>query len=149
MGRMRPQKITFGEMRPDGGPTGILIYCADYNCSHFITMSADQWPDDLRLSDTALRLPGLRQAWSGCPAKLRSGADGYDGKESQLRRPTSSRTAERTPRLPSWPTWQWIGCLPSHTAPLMGSVAGLGLVGLTWIKKPTEAALFHSASADG
>jgi hypothetical protein len=24
-----PQKITFGEMRSGGGPTGILVYCAD------------------------------------------------------------------------------------------------------------------------
>jgi hypothetical protein len=27
---MRPQKITFGEMRSGGGPTGILVYCTDY-----------------------------------------------------------------------------------------------------------------------
>jgi hypothetical protein len=47
----RPTKITFGEMRSDGGPTGVLVYCADYRCSHFMAMSADQWPDDLRLSD--------------------------------------------------------------------------------------------------
>jgi hypothetical protein len=31
---MRAQKITFGEMRSYGGPTGILVYCADYCCSH-------------------------------------------------------------------------------------------------------------------
>jgi hypothetical protein len=48
---MRPQKITFGEMRSSGGPTGILVYCADYRCSHSMTMSADQWPDEVRLSD--------------------------------------------------------------------------------------------------
>jgi hypothetical protein len=47
----RPTKITFGEMRSDGGPTRVLIYCADYRCSHSMAMSADQWPDDLRLSD--------------------------------------------------------------------------------------------------
>jgi hypothetical protein len=45
-----PQKITFGEMRSGGGPTGILVYCADYRCSHSIEMSADQWPE-VRLSD--------------------------------------------------------------------------------------------------
>jgi hypothetical protein len=33
------------------GPTGILVYCADYRCSHSIEMPADQWPDDVRLSD--------------------------------------------------------------------------------------------------
>jgi hypothetical protein len=48
---MRPQKITFGEMRSAGGPTGILVYCADYRCNHSIAMSADPWPDDVRLSD--------------------------------------------------------------------------------------------------
>jgi hypothetical protein len=47
----RPAKITFGEMRSGGGPTGILVYCADYHCSRSIAMSADRWPDDARLSD--------------------------------------------------------------------------------------------------
>jgi hypothetical protein len=46
----RPQKITFAEMR-DMGVRGILIYCADYRCSHSIAVSAHQWRDDLRLSD--------------------------------------------------------------------------------------------------
>ena len=31
--------------------TGILVYCADYRGSYSIEMSADQWPDDTRLSD--------------------------------------------------------------------------------------------------
>ena len=48
---MRPQKIAFGEMRSGGGPTGILVYCADYRCSHSMVMSADPWADDVRLSD--------------------------------------------------------------------------------------------------
>jgi hypothetical protein len=30
---------------------GVLIYCSDYKCSHSIAISADQWPDDVRLSD--------------------------------------------------------------------------------------------------
>src|SRR4051794_15564175 len=48
---MRNQKITFGEMRSDGGPTGIMVYCADHRCSHSVAMSAGQWPDHVRLSD--------------------------------------------------------------------------------------------------
>jgi hypothetical protein len=47
---IRPQKITFGEMR-DAGVRGVLVYCADYKCSHSIAISADRWPDDVRLSD--------------------------------------------------------------------------------------------------
>jgi hypothetical protein len=46
----RPQKITFADMR-DMGVRGLLIYCSDYECSHLVTMSGDQWPDDVRLSD--------------------------------------------------------------------------------------------------
>jgi hypothetical protein len=46
----RPHKITFGEMR-SSGVRGLLIYCADYKRSHWIRISADQWPDDVRLSD--------------------------------------------------------------------------------------------------
>jgi hypothetical protein len=52
---MRPQKITFGEMRSGGGPTGIIVYCSDYRCSHSIMLSADQWADDIRLSDVEPR----------------------------------------------------------------------------------------------
>jgi hypothetical protein len=46
----REQKITFGEMRASGVSL-VLIYCADYKCSHSIERAADPWPDDLRLSD--------------------------------------------------------------------------------------------------
>jgi hypothetical protein len=31
---------------------GILVYRADYHCSHSIAINADQWPDDIRLSDS-------------------------------------------------------------------------------------------------
>jgi hypothetical protein len=46
----RPVKITFGEMREMGIRT-VLIYCADYRCTHNVTVHADGWPDDVRLSD--------------------------------------------------------------------------------------------------
>jgi hypothetical protein len=46
----RSIKITFGEMRASG-IRDLLIYCSDYRCSHSIQMSADRWPDDIRLSD--------------------------------------------------------------------------------------------------
>jgi len=45
-----PTKITFAELR-NIGVRGVLVYCADYRCSHSIAISADRWPDDLRLSD--------------------------------------------------------------------------------------------------
>ena len=81
----RPQKITFAEMR-DMGVRGLLIYCADYLCSHSIAISGDTWPDDARLSDIddrfTCRVCGKRGAdvrpdfnWSlihkgACPATL-------------------------------------------------------------------------------
>jgi hypothetical protein len=46
----RPQKISLGEM-PAAGVRGLLIYCSDYKCSHSTAISADEWPDDVRLSD--------------------------------------------------------------------------------------------------
>lgn len=63
---MREQKITFGKMR-NSGVRGILIYCSDYCCSHLVTMSADQWGDDVRLSDIEPRFV--------CNACGRRGAD--------------------------------------------------------------------------
>ena len=44
------QKITLREMRA-AGLHGLLVYYSDYKCSHSIKISADQWPDDVRLSD--------------------------------------------------------------------------------------------------
>ena len=45
-----PQKITFGEMCASG-VRDVLIHCRDHTCSHHIEISADRWPNDLRLSD--------------------------------------------------------------------------------------------------
>jgi hypothetical protein len=46
----RQQKITFREMR-ESGVDRILIYWADYTCSHSIEMYAGQRTDDVRVSD--------------------------------------------------------------------------------------------------
>src|ERR1700686_5909784 len=50
----RPTKITFAEMRT-AGVRGVLIYCSDYKCSPSTSISADQWPDHVRLSDLEAR----------------------------------------------------------------------------------------------
>ena len=50
----RPTKITFAEMR-EMVVRGLLVYCADFRCSHSVAVSADHWPDDLRLSDILSR----------------------------------------------------------------------------------------------
>ncbi|WFU37547.1 hypothetical protein QA640_24040 [Bradyrhizobium sp. CB82] len=62
----RPIKITFGDMR-DMGVRGVLVYCADYRCSHLVALSADRWSDDVRLSDVEPRFV--------CRACGRRGAD--------------------------------------------------------------------------
>src|SRR6516165_8002802 len=41
---------TFGDMR-ETGVRALLVYCADYHCSHSLAISGDNWPDDLRLSE--------------------------------------------------------------------------------------------------
>jgi hypothetical protein len=46
----RPEKITVGEMR-SAGVHGLLIYCSDFHCSHWVAISGGLWPDDVRLSD--------------------------------------------------------------------------------------------------
>jgi hypothetical protein len=56
----RPEKITLAEMRA-AGVRGLLVYCADYRCSHWIRINADRWPDDMRLSDIEDRF-----TWSFC-----------------------------------------------------------------------------------
>ena len=43
------EKMALGEMRASG-VRGLLIYCADYRCSHSVEMSGDRWADDVRLT---------------------------------------------------------------------------------------------------
>lgn len=50
----RPRKVTFGDMR-EMGVHDVLVYCADYRCSHSLILNADRWPDELRLSDVEPR----------------------------------------------------------------------------------------------
>jgi hypothetical protein len=45
-----PQKITFGELRASG-VHDVLVYCRDHRCTHHVTISADRWPDHVRLPD--------------------------------------------------------------------------------------------------
>jgi hypothetical protein len=50
---MREQKITLGQMR-ESSARGLLVYCADYKCSHLATLApaeVDKWPDGVRPSD--------------------------------------------------------------------------------------------------
>jgi hypothetical protein len=35
----------------ESGVRDVLIYCRDHHCSHHIAVSADRWPDHVRLSD--------------------------------------------------------------------------------------------------
>jgi hypothetical protein len=62
----RPTKITLGEMR-SSGVHGVLIYCQDFHCSHSTAISADPWPDHVRLSDLEARFV--------CKACGKKGAD--------------------------------------------------------------------------
>ena len=49
IGRMPVQKITFGDMRKSGA-SGVIVFCSDSPCAHSVKLSADCWPDNLRLS---------------------------------------------------------------------------------------------------
>ncbi len=75
------EKITFGEMRASG-VRDVLIYCADYHCSHWIKISADQWADDMRLSDFELRFV--------CEACGHRGADARPLYDAEAKRPITS-----------------------------------------------------------
>src|SRR3954466_1305335 len=82
----RPQKITLGEMR-EMDIRGVLVYCSDYKCSHWGRISADRWPDDVRLSD--LEPLFVYQAWGTRPAELRP--------DFEWNKPQRGRSAERPP----------------------------------------------------
>src|SRR4051794_14549381 len=72
------------------GVRGLLVYCSDYHCSHWTTMSADQWPDDVRLSD--LEPLFVCQACGTRAAELRPDFEWGKSQRSNVR---SARTAWR------------------------------------------------------
>jgi hypothetical protein len=48
MSEVRTKEVTLGSMRSQG-VRGLLVRCS--TCAHSVPISADQWPDDMRLSD--------------------------------------------------------------------------------------------------
>jgi hypothetical protein len=38
-------------MRSNGGPRLLIVYCADFKCSHSVIISSNLWPENIRLSD--------------------------------------------------------------------------------------------------
>jgi hypothetical protein len=121
----RPQKITFGEMRSPG-VRGLLIYCADYHCSHSSATSAKRWPDYVQLSDIELAVPALmesakiflsRYARRTAPASLSGGGlgrfGGLWGWGRMARRPSICVRATRPPRGGG------IMCPPSRAAAIL------------------------------
>jgi hypothetical protein len=69
------QKIILREMRA-AGVRDLLVYCADYKCSHGIRMSGDRWPDYIRLSEFGCpilsRCLSVRRAAKGAPISGRT-----------------------------------------------------------------------------
>jgi hypothetical protein len=73
---------------------GVVVYCQDYKCSHSQPLNADQWPDDLRLSD-------IEQQFV-CKACGKRGADVRPDFTRAQRRPlpkTSLRLSDLEPRF--------------------------------------------------
>jgi hypothetical protein len=70
-----PEKITFAEMR-DMGVRDVLVFGADYHCGHSVALSADRWPDDLRLSDIEPRFVCAACGRRGAEVQINRPGDG-------------------------------------------------------------------------
>ena len=72
----RPQKITFGEMR-EMGVRGLLIYCADYRCSHSSRSAAMLGPmmPDCPISKSGSPVGSAASAVQTC-GRISTGQDG-------------------------------------------------------------------------
>src|SRR5258708_39148450 len=91
------RKITFAEMRA-AGVRGVLIYCSDYKCSHWTTISGDRWADDVRLSDIE---PNLLAKCAAREAPMSAQISAGKKKPDAARIMPVSYGHER--RCPSWP----------------------------------------------
>jgi hypothetical protein len=76
MAPARPTKVTFAQMR-EQGVRGVPVYCADYRCSHSTAISADRWPDYVRLSDVEDRF-----TFSACGKRARTSGRIFAGMQS-------------------------------------------------------------------
>jgi hypothetical protein len=65
MGYARPSAEN--HIRRNTRKRGLLIYCADYRCSHSVAVMADRWADDVRLL-------GIEDRFI-CTARGKRGAD--------------------------------------------------------------------------
>jgi hypothetical protein len=68
------------------GVRGVLVHCADYRCSHSIAISADRWPDDLRLSDIEDRFTCSACGKRGADVRPIGAAGQFDGLPLKSRR---------------------------------------------------------------
>ena len=75
----RAEKITLGEMRSNSGPRLLIVYCADFKCSHSVIISSSLWPDRRPAvrSGAQVYLQGLRPTGRRCQAAVRSRIHGY------------------------------------------------------------------------
>src|SRR5204862_7439048 len=87
----RPTKITFGEMRASG-VREVLVYCRDHRCRQHVEISADRWPDHVRLSDIE---PGFV-----CTACGKRGAD--SGRNFRARGFVSVKGAHASAPIARW-----------------------------------------------
>jgi hypothetical protein len=81
------------------GVRGVLVDCADYHCSHSVALSADRWPDEVRLSDIEPRFVCMPAA-SAAPTsgrtfgQARMGAGNWSTKDSRAVRRGHLRSDE-------------------------------------------------------
>ncbi|HVI78941.1 MAG TPA: hypothetical protein VM715_12430 [Candidatus Acidoferrum sp.] len=69
------------------GIRGLLVYCSDYHCSHWTTIDADRWPDDVGLSD--LEQLFVCQACGTRRAELRPDFEWNKAQRRNVQRPHS------------------------------------------------------------
>ena len=73
----RPQKIAFGELNfaemRAAGVSDVLVYCADYRCSHWTHLDADRWARLGSRQIIASRLLGQKTQEPACDNELFDG----------------------------------------------------------------------------
>jgi hypothetical protein len=87
-------------------PTGVLVCCSDYRCSHSVSLDADRWGDEVRLSDTEGQFCFAKRAVTAVPTRDLTGNLG----NGECPRPTS-RQAHKFSTVPN----------PSHLATMATS----------------------------
>jgi hypothetical protein len=92
-------------------PRPLLVYCGDYKCAHSVVISAERWPDHVRLSDLEPKF--TCQVCGHADLRWCRAAPAHQSRSTF----SAKKSIKASTRAGSRPTWPTSTTLTSSTSP--------------------------------